>query len=280
MKKKINIGYIGFSPRIVQDILKSEIFDLSCILCEKKGERQDGRRQALFQIASHTKIPYYEFENNSELSQIIRDRKNIVEQYLIYECNTIIREEIINSVSIYNLHPGDLRTNRGCNPIHWSILEGIGSTCMSLYKITPKIDLGIVVAVFPVNISQEDTYSSLKERLESGVCTLLTKLYQYIKGELLDCEVIREGIYKRKICSSDYTLDLSKDSLMQISAKIRSQSAYEGAVLNINETTYRVNAVYADANAAKGQHFVGREEILAIPTKQGTVYVSATKRGG
>lgn len=279
MTKRINIGYIGYSPRIMNDIASSNDFNLACILCESDSLRQLARRKEMSDFAATKRVLYREFANNDELYAIICEMQPMVNHYLIYECNTIISSKITNTVSLYNLHPGDLRLNRGCHPIHWSILEGMDSTCMTLYKINSQIDLGIVVGVFSTSISSHDTFSSLQERLEKSVGGLLVKLKDYIMGETGECEIITSGEYKRKICPTDYTIDLNRDSLSKISAKIRSQSAYGGAVLVHNGIEYRVRAVYSNNNATDF-HEHESNGVLRLDTSDGLIYAIVSNKGG
>ena len=149
---------------------------------------------------------------------------------------------------------------------------------MTLYKITPKIDLGIVIGTYSTDACLNDTYSSLKERLESDIGSLLVRLHRFIKGELDDCEEISQGIYRRKIEPSDYTLNLDRDSLKTIKAKIRSQSSYGGAVLCHRGHRYRIQAIYVDKNqAASNTH--KPNSVLTLPGKTGILYALAVEEG-
>ena len=149
---------------------------------------------------------------------------------VMYDFGVIIPKEVADDMPVFNFHPGSIRSNRGSSPIHWSVLLQERTTEMSLYKISEKIDLGVLIATRPCEVSEDDTPKSLRKKLESSIPDLLLELNTFLEGKIKG-EPIETGEYRRRIEEKDFTIDLARDSIGKIKAKIQSQKEYKGAVL-------------------------------------------------
>lgn len=216
-----DILYIGNSDRMIKFLLESPDFCLKKVICEKKKMSQKICSLSL-------KIPIIGIEDKKQLTEVIADTKITVA--IMYDFGIIVPKDIIEKIDVYNFHPGNLKRNRGSSPINWSILLGEQETEMSVYKISDKIDLGILVAAKRCRIYEDDIPSKLRIRLEHTIPELLFTLSEFLKGKFKG-RLIEEGIYRRRIVESDYTIDLKKDSISTIKQKIYSQADYKGAIL-------------------------------------------------
>jgi methionyl-tRNA formyltransferase len=161
---------------------------------------------------------------------------------LIYNFRYIIPQQIIDKYQIFNIHPGNLTTNRGGHPISWSILLGDKSTCLSLHKINEHIDLGLLISTYEVDILESDGFIELEKKLNGGLDYILCDLYDYLLGKICG-KNITEGKYNPKIQKKDIIIDVDRDSFEKINRKIRSQSAYNGAVLPIKNYEFYVKGI-------------------------------------
>lgn len=228
---KYEVVYIGMSARMVQELLHSTLYHVAGIIT-------DGKRvsEGFFE-AIPKDLPCYIVNDKQELELTIR--KTQVDCMLMYEFGIIIPETIIQEYRIFNFHPGSLRDNRGASPINWSVLLGEKETCFSLYQISEKIDLGLLISERICSIDTDlDTPLRLKNKLEMLIPDLLMDLKDFLDGKLIS-NPITEGIYRKRIVESDYTIDPEKDSFESIKNKIRSQAEYYGAILWVgNEKKY------------------------------------------
>jgi len=243
---KVDIGYIGFSEKLLAILLNSEYFNLTGVIWE------DGRfiSNEMCLKLQESDIPLYKANSKEKVAEIIL--KINCKQYIMYQCSFIIPAEIVKKYQIFNIHPGDLKTNRGANPLIWSILLQEPNACMSLYRVNENIDTGWLVDKINVPIDISDDSKSIVAKVESVIPRLLEKLYLHLT-EKTDTELVQGGIYRRRIQERDYTIQLGTDSFDDILAKIRSQAAYKGAVIILNNIKFFVTGaeLYNNSNEQK-----------------------------
>lgn len=230
---KLNIGYIGFSEKAVYMLMDSERFILTGVIWEKARYISDHLVKAL----QEKKIPIYKVDNKHQAAEAIE--KIACKQYLMYQFSYILPKEVAQRYKVFNIHPGDLRTNRGANPLIWTLLLREKNACMSLHQISEEIDGGLLVAERYIPVDMTDNSKTLLIKMENQIPDLIEELYIHLTKKTATTP-IEGGIYRRRIQESDYTIDLSADSLEIILAKIRSQAAYRGAILMVDNIKFFV----------------------------------------
>lgn len=237
------IGYIGFSTAMLELLCQSKNFSVKICICEKKRLNED----ILCTCKKHD-IIIYTVSSKKELNEILL--KCDLEYFIMYEFGIIISEGIFKrkKISIFNFHPGSLLTNRGANPIVWSILHDEKYANMTVYMVNEQVDAGEIISQRIYEISENDDVITLKNKMEQGMGSQLEALYHYIQKGVIE---ETKGIMKRKICEKDYTLDLEHDSLRKIQTKIQSQVLYNGAVLVWEDTKLFVRDMENSRNQFK-----------------------------
>jgi methionyl-tRNA formyltransferase len=230
-----NIVYIGNVLHTI-DILSSnnEICVSAVIYQEGKVDPLDLSRYRDFRLIPVT--------NSESLSREIESIRPNVDFAIMYSFGIIVTEEIINSFTIYNFHPGSLRTNRGSSPINWAILLGWKKTEMTLYAISSGIDEGAIVSVHECNIFNYDTPKSLKYRLEGEIYSMIIELLLSINNKDNNRIIEKNGVYRKRITEKDYTINPEKDSIKVIHSKINSQAEYNGAILYLGEKKHYIKS--------------------------------------
>ncbi|MCI8574361.1 MAG: hypothetical protein HFF89_08000 [Oscillibacter sp.] len=235
MIKKIDVGYIGFSLTMLSELLCSPFFNLKeCILEETRCTDQ------IRTICKTNHVKLFEARNKKHLSEILiqESEENV---FIMYENGIIIENAALCGKHIYNFHSGSFLNNRGAHPIVWSILNNDTFTEMTLHEIDADIDQGTKVDTRAVAIDENDDIDSLKMKLEALIPDLLLSLFNHIlRREYFEKQFNR---YNRRIELIDYTIDLGKDSMEDIFRKVRSQSAYKGAVLFADEEKIYIHKV-------------------------------------
>lgn len=79
----------------------------------------------------------------------------------------------------FNVHASVLPFLKGANPIRWAIRHGMTSTGLTAIELNDKIDCGRIIDNTIVNISEDDNYGTLKNKL-SERCALFTYLVMQI----------------------------------------------------------------------------------------------------
>lgn len=234
--KKIDISYMGFSSEIIYELLNSKLYELKAVAIEKNRLLS----KDIINLLNKKKIPVYTINSKKDLCNL--KQWFTCDTILIYKFGLILPNAIVDQFKVFNIHPGDLKTNRGAHPISWTILLDEVETCLSLYKLYRGIDLGLLIKKFVVYVDRNDDTICIEKRLNSGLKEIIESLYQYLEGKI-DGEWINRGDYRRKVNEDDYTIKIEIDTFDDIDCKIRSQKAYKGAVLNIDGFKLYVNGI-------------------------------------
>ena len=122
----------------------------------------------------------------------------------------LIKEPLLSSQEVLNVHPSLLPRWRGAAPIERAIMAGDELTGVSILRLTAGLDSGPVCLAEAEPIHPDDTYGSLAPRLsELGAGLLLRALDA--KAQATPLEFVeqdeRGATYAEKIAASDRTLD-------------------------------------------------------------------------
>ncbi len=226
------VVYMGYSDSMIRCLLDSDLFDLIMVI-GKEGRMNKNQ----YQMIEENHIPYYELINKEELEKIKFPNEEFT--VILRKFEYIIPQSMIKKFRFINFHGGSLKYNRGAHAPVWSILNRDKASCLSMYELTGGVDEGILIDEYPVEITEEDDINTLNVKLESGIPKLLVSLDSYLSGNIKGISV-KNGIYHPKIQEKDFTIDIENDSVKVISAKIRSQRNYYGALILENGLRYRV----------------------------------------
>lgn len=83
----------------------------------------------------------------------------------------------------FNLHASLLPAYRGAAPINWAIINGEVETGVTTFFIDEKIDTGEIILQHKVNISQDDTFFTLHDKLRETGSDLVIKTIDLIASE-------------------------------------------------------------------------------------------------
>lgn len=228
----IKITYFGYSITMLNKLIASSYFEVVAVVTQK------GKYTDVFKKACESLI-FYEVEKSEEIDKLYDVIKNY--NVVMYEFGILISSKLCNNLSIINFHCGDLKTNRGANPISWSILLPNLGAEICAYEIYDKFDCGKIISKKSVMVSDDDTVDMLKYKLELEIDDILLDIYNYFKdSNKCTYENVLNGIYRSRVQEKDYTIDLSKDNLCVIKRKINSQKNYNGAILFYKNKKIRV----------------------------------------
>ena len=91
-------------------------------------------------------------------------------------------------------------------------------------------------------VCEQDDVITLQKKIDATLPFLIGQLYAHLNGEILGVAT-EGGLYRRKICERDYTIQPDVDTLQEISAKIRSQKAYRGAILILGDKKFYISDI-------------------------------------
>jgi methionyl-tRNA formyltransferase len=117
----------------------------------------------------------------------------------------LLREPLLSSFELLNIHPSLLPRWRGAAPIERAIMAGDEQTGVSIMRVTAGLDSGPVCLAAAEPIRPDDTYETLAARLEALGAALLVRALE----ERPPCVDQDESLatYAEKIGAGERTLD-------------------------------------------------------------------------
>lgn len=140
-----------------------------------------------------------------------------------------------------NLHGSLLPKYRGAAPIQRAIEHGEKETGITLMEMVSEMDAGRMYAKSKVEILEDDTYSSLAEKLgESAAKLIKGNLMNYVNDKLIgEAQNEAEVTYADKIGIEEEKLDLSLNKIDLIH-KIHSLSEEPGGYLSFQDKKFKI----------------------------------------
>ncbi len=76
-----------------------------------------------------------------------------------------------------NIHPSLLPEGRGPWPLPWAILKGLSKTGITAHKIAPEFDRGDILLQKEIEVSKDETYDTLQNKITKQAPMLLKQLF-------------------------------------------------------------------------------------------------------
>ncbi len=176
-----------------------------------------------------------------------------------------------------NIHASLLPRWRGAAPIQRAIMAGDEKTGVCIMQMEAGLDTGPVLLERQTEISSDDTYASLHDRLgqigSEAIVEALDKL------EMLTPQVQpNEGAtYAKKIEKAEARIDWTKTAL-EIDRHIRGLSPFPGAWSELDGQRIKfLMSKVVEGDGASGQTL---DDALTIATGQGAVKIDRLQRAG
>ena len=224
MSVPIKIGFIGSSTIGCRALHQCPDFALQMAGCLRER-----LTPSLEGYLKQEGIPLHTFQGISGLREFLEMQDSSL-PFLIYQLDILVPSDLTETYRLFNLHRGDLMTNRGPNPDVWPILRGDSDTAISLHQINENVDSGIFLDEYRVSIELEDDVPTIRSKLEKGLPALLNSLSKHLHGDLLG-RALCGGVYLPWVRNKDITINIESDSIDEIQRKIRSQKTYNGAIV-------------------------------------------------
>lgn len=153
-----------------------------------------------------------------------------------------------------NLHPSLLPLYRGPTPIRSSLLNGDLSSGVTIFRLTGSMDAGPILSQKPLEIRDEDNYSSLHDRLAELAAKILAELLPLIDdGEIQAIEQNESlATLTEKIKGSDLVINWDFPA-SQVRNRIRAFSSEPGAWSLLRGKPLKVLWAETTSNMANGE---------------------------
>ncbi|MEK7202304.1 MAG: methionyl-tRNA formyltransferase [Patescibacteria group bacterium] len=183
--KIVFFGSDNFSVPIFQILIES---GLNVIAAVTETDKPAGRGNQLTitpikSVATDAGIAVVQPQTKTEIIEILRQLKP--DLIVLASYGKILPEEalIIPTYGALNVHPSLLPKYRGATPVQSAILAGEKTTGVTIMKMNAGVDTGEIVAQSKTELSNVETFISLRDRLSQlGAKLLVGQLPLYLSG--------------------------------------------------------------------------------------------------
>ncbi len=261
-------------------ILQCSDVEVVAVVCQP--DKPVGRKK----ILTSCEVKNLALKNNLK---VLQDAKvaNLFEQIkelkpdLIFTCafGQFIPENILNlpKYKCVNLHASLLPKLRGGAPIQWAIINQEKQTGFTLMFMDKKMDAGNIIKQYPLDIVEDETYTSLHDKLCALASGIISNDFGMLLNENLsstkqDEEKVTFGL---NITREDERINWRKTN-DQVDAQIRglynnpiAYTIYEDQIIKIHKAI----KVESYANAAAGSIVKIENDGLVVQTVKNAIKI-------
>ena len=211
--KVLFFGTPYFAEKILENLIANKV-DVVGVVCQEDKPAGRGNKMVspnIVNVAKSFSLPVYQFE---KLSAHIEDFKNIDYDIAVTASyGKFLPKKLLDIKPCINVHPSLLPKYRGATPIQTALLNGDKFTGVSIMKTDVGMDDGDIYTQEKVEISEEDNYTTLSEKLiEVGSRLLLETLQKIASGsEKLTKQEEKNATFTKMIEKEDAILDFNND---------------------------------------------------------------------
>lgn len=219
--KTVFFGTHNFATIILQGLIDNPLFEVVLVITQP--DRPVGRKKELTSppvkiLAEKNGIPVeqpaslknFKFQGNTcTQAQISNFKLSVVAQYGLLIPKHIIEMPTYGTI---NVHTSLLPKYRGASPIQSALLAGEETTGVTIMQMDVGMDSGDIILQRKIEISPNETYLELDERMAHiGVELLNESLPHYISGELKPTKQDESQVtFCKKLSRDDGNIDWQK----------------------------------------------------------------------
>ena len=165
-----------------------------------------GRKQVLTPSPVHA----WANEHGLPVHTSIKEYNYAPDMVVVVSYGVILRDNVLNSAPVINIHPSDLPKYRGPSPIRTAIFNGDKQSAVCLMQITAEMDAGDVYMREPFKIGENDTNETIEKRVSEIGSKMLV---EYLSAPEKYKPVAQSGepTFTRKFTGDDEIIDWSRD---------------------------------------------------------------------
>lgn len=238
-RKKIKIGFLGYGTKALDCLMEHPLFEVRyffvpearlCADVYKARERYRGE------------LDMEVIGDNAQLAARFAQIQD-VDCFLMNACSIILHARTLSHMKVFNIHPGDLHTNRGHHPHLWTVLLGERRSKIVLHSVCEEIDAGGIVKSIEVPVYAEDGAKEVLGRLEDNIPGLLDALYLHLTEQTEYEEMVSGGNYRRIMMHDDYEICLATEPPERMRRKILARNLHHGAFFYYGKTRIYVDDI-------------------------------------
>jgi methionyl-tRNA formyltransferase len=234
--RTVFLGTSGFAATVLRRLAESE-HRPRLVLTPADRPRGRGRRLAsppAAEAARDLGLDLLQTESVNDPDAVERIRATDPEVGAVCAFGQLIKEPLLSSLEMLNVHPSLLPRWRGAAPIERALMAGDAETGVSVMRLTAGLDSGPVALEERVEIDPDDDFGSLEPRLATLGGELLVRALDLRAEDGLEFTEQDDSLatYAEKIDAADRRLDPSRPAA-ELAATVRGLTPHIGAFLEL-----------------------------------------------
>ena len=187
-------------------------------------------------------------------------------------------------LGMWNFHTSLLPKYRGASPIASCLLDGASETGVSLMAMVEKLDAGPWIAQEKIEITNDETSSTLTSKLAQASAHLLEATLPSLIDKTYTLHEQNEAdvTFTYKFNKADGLLNFSKSAVV-LERQIRAFQPWPSSYFFINEQRYIVHKAHVEASQ-KGEigtmHMDRTNGFFSIQTAEGSLVLDLIQKAG
>ncbi|MBR3930247.1 MAG: methionyl-tRNA formyltransferase [Alphaproteobacteria bacterium] len=161
-----------------------------------------GRKKVLTPSPVHT----WAIENNLTVHTNINEYSYSPDMVVVISYGVILRDNVLSSAPVVNIHPSLLPKYRGPSPIRTAIYNGDKRSAVCLMDVTAELDAGDIIMCREFEIAENDTNDSV-EKIVSDIGAKMLVEYLSDTARYPATPQVGEPTFTRKWTGNDEIID-------------------------------------------------------------------------
>lgn len=188
-------------------------------------------------------------------------------------------------IGTFNLHASLLPNYRGAAPINWAIINGERETGVTTFFLQHDIDTGSIILQESEPIYEDDTASTLYDRLKTRGSQLVLKTTRSIaEKNYRSTPQPKTGYFKIAPKIFKETCEINWNYVTkQVRDFVRGLSTYPGAWTTLNDKTYKIYKVSGGTSTTEkkaGEYVTDNQNYLYVKTADGWISIEELQPEG
>ena len=214
------------------DAIKNAGHDIIAVFT--RAPKPQGRKQILTPSPVHV----WAEQNQLKIHTNINEYNYTPDMVVVISYGVILRDNVLNSAPVINIHPSLLPKYRGPSPIRTALYNGDTKSAVCLMQVTPELDAGDIFICQEFDIDINDTNETVEKRVSEIGAKILV---DYLSNSDYYPAAPQRGepTFTRKFTGADEIIDWSRGNVAihnQIRALGAGRTKINGIDVKILET--------------------------------------------
>lgn len=285
---KDKIIFLG-TPKLAADCLKGLVeadFNIVGVITQEdkiRGRNNKIEESEVSKVSKELNIPLFKPHRLNKDYSFIKELKP--DLLLTFAYGQILSDEVLSFSRLkpLNLHGSLLPKYRGAAPMQYALLNGDKITGVTLMEMAHEMDKGDIYASSSFEITSDDNYSSLNDKISKCALELSIKyLPLYFKGELKGIpQDESKATYTSKITKEMEHLSLN--STTKFINTVRALSLTPGGYLYLDDEIIKIykTSLYSESVSDEvGKIIIARKKDIIVQLGDGQVKIELLQRPG